>query len=303
MGIAILAFVAIFLLIASAGMLLFYREAMLQRVEQVVTPRPEGAGWRRLFGRDGHTISGVVRQFERVLPKSPSEVSKTGQRLIRAGFRQESARDVYFGAKVLVPIVLCFLVLASGLGRHNAFFVYTLALAIGFLAPDFWLGRRISFRKNKLRLGLPDALDLLVICIEAGQSLDQATKRTAEELRIARPEISDELGVVALEQRVGRARADAWKNLADRTDVDTIRGLVSVMIQCEKFGTSIAKTLRVHADTLRTQRRQKVEEQAAKTTVKLVFPLVFFIFPSLFVVTIGPAAISMMENFHKYLIH
>jgi tight adherence protein C len=165
MGIAILAFVAIFLLIASAGMLLFYREAMLQRVEQVVTPRPESGGWRRLFGRNGHSIGGVVRQFERVLPRSPSEVSKTGKRLIRAGFRQESAVDIYFGAKVLVPIVLCFLVLISGLGRHNTFFVYTVALALGFMAPDFWVGRRISLRHNKLRLGLPDALDMLVNCI------------------------------------------------------------------------------------------------------------------------------------------
>ena len=143
----------------------------------------------------------------------------------------------------------------------------------------------------------------MVICIEAGQSLDQATVRTAEELRAAQPAISDELGVVVLEQRAGRARTDAWRQFAERTAVDTVRNLVSVLVQSEKFGTSIAKTLRVHADTLRTQRRQKVEEQAAKTTVKLVFPLVFFIFPSLFVVVLGPACIVITESFKTFLTH
>jgi tight adherence protein C len=143
-------------------------------------------------------------------------------------------------------------------------------------------------------------LDLLVICIEAGLSLDQSVARTAEELSLGQPVICDELAIVVLEQRAGLPRADAWRHFAERTNVDCVRNLVSVLVQSEKFGTSIAKTLRVHSDTLRTQRRQAVEEQAAKTTVKLVFPLVLFIFPSLFLVTLGPAAITVMESFSKY---
>jgi tight adherence protein C len=196
---------------------------------------------------------------------------------------------------------LSILALASGLANNNPFFVYAIALGLGFLAPDFWLGRRISTRQASIRRGLPDVLDLLVICIEAGLSMDQATSRTAEELALAHPAVCDELGIVVLEQRAGRARSDAWKQFADRTGVDSVRNLVTVLIQSEQLGTSVAKTLRVHSDTLRTQRRQKVEEQAAKTTVKLVFPLVLFIFPSLFLVTLGPAAIIMAESFKRYL--
>lgn len=162
------------------------------------------------------------------------------------------------------------------------------------------MGRRISVRQAAIRRGLPDILDLLVICIEAGQSLDQATARTSEELRMAQPAVTDELNVVVLEQRAGRARTDAWKHFAERTGVDVVRNLVSVLVQSEQFGTSVAKTLRVHSDTLRTQRRQKVEEQAAKTSVKLVFPLVFFIFPSLFLVTLGPAVIIMADSFKQF---
>jgi tight adherence protein C len=148
---------------------------------------------------------------------------------------------------------------------------------------------------------LPDVLDLLVICVEAGLSLDQATSRTAQELNNALPDLCDELNIVVLEQRAGRARADAWKNMVERTDEESIRNMVSMLIQSEQLGTSVAKTLRVHADTLRTQRIQQVEEQAAKTSVKLVFPLVFFIFPALFLVTLGPAAIVMSESFSKML--
>jgi tight adherence protein C len=245
----------------------------------------------------------MIEQFERLLPRSQAEVSVTQQRLIRAGYRKDSALKNFYGAKVLVPLALCVLVTVTGIAHASSFLIYILALGLGFLAPDFWLGRKISTRQAAIRRGLPDVLDLLVICIEAGQSLDQATIRTAEELRLALPAVTDELRVVVLEQRAGRPRTDAWRNFADRTAVNSVRNLVSVLVQSEQFGTSAAKTLRIHSDTLRTQRRQKVEEQAAKTSVKLVFPLVFFIFPSLFLVALGPAVIIMSESFHKFLNH
>ena len=176
-----------------------------------------------------------------------------------------------------------------------------MAAGLGFLVPDFWLGKRITARQMKLRLGLPEALDLIVICVEAGLSIDKATMRTAEELRISQPAIADELNLVYLEQRAGRSRSDAWKHLAERTGVDTIRALASILIQADRFGTRVGKTLRTHSEILRTRRRQEAEEQAARTPVKLAFPLVLFIFPSLFVVTLGPSMIIMLEGFAKYL--
>ena len=294
--IATITFIVIFLLLASGGLLLFYRDATLQRIAAVITPGSKRRNLRDTIRQTGTSLGGMVEHIERVLPKSQAEVSVTQQRLIRAGFRKDAAVNNFYAAKVLVPLLLVLLVLASGI---SSFVIYAVALGLGFLAPDFWLGRRISKRQAKIRRGLPDVLDLLVICIEAGLGLDQATARTAEELQKAHPEISDEINVVVLEQRAGRPRADAWKHFAERTDVDSVRNLVSVLVQSEQFGTSIAKTLRVHSDTLRTQRRQKVEEAAAKTTVKLVFPLVLFIFPSLFLVALGPAAIIMMEGLKK----
>jgi tight adherence protein C len=303
MGFAAFTFFVIFLLIASGGMLLFYREAMLHRISEVVPSRGKRRTLLGTIQQTRFSFGGMVENLERVLPKSQAEVSVTQQRLIRAGYRKDSAVNLFYGAKVLVPLTLCLLTLVTGLARSNAFFVYALALGLGFLTPDFWLGRRITIRQKRIRLGLPDVLDLMVICIEAGLSMDQATARTAEELRVAQPAISDELGIVVLEQRAGRARSDAWKQFAERTGVDSVRNLVSVLVQSEQLGTSVAKTLRVHSDTLRIQRRQRVEEQAAKTTIKLVFPLVLFIFPSLFLVTLGPALIIMSESFQKYLNH
>lgn len=301
MGFAALAFLFIFLLIASGGLILFYREAMIQRISAVITPRAKQGNLRETIELTGATLGQVVGRFERVLPKSTAEVSVVQQRLIRAGYRSDSAVRLFYGAKVVVPLILCVLAFVTGVGKYSPFFTYLIALGLGFLAPDFWLGNRISARQARIRRGLPDVLDLLVICIEAGLSLDQSVARTAEELTMAQPAICDELDLVVLEQRAGLPRADAWRHFAERTNVDSVRNLVSVLVQSEKFGTSIAKTLRVHSDTLRTQRRQQVEEQAAKTTVKLVFPLVLFIFPSLFLVTLGPAAITVMENFDKYL--
>ena len=300
MGFAAITFFVIFLLIATGGLMMFYREAMIQRLSQVIFPRSQQAGVRSTIQQTGATLSGVVQKFETVIPRSKEETTVIQQRLIRAGYRKESAVNYFYGAKVLVPIILCIVAFATGLVRYSPFFACIIALGLGFLLPDFWLGNRIKKRQDKVRRGLPDVLDMLVICVEAGLSLDQATARTANELDVAHPDICDELNLVVLEQRAGVPRADAWRHFAERSNVESVRNLVSVLVQTEKFGTSIAKTLRVHSDTLRTQRRQKIEELAAKTTVKLVFPLVLFIFPSLFLVTLGPAAITIMESMKKF---
>jgi tight adherence protein C len=299
MGISIFAFIVVFLLISSGGLLLFYREAMLQRISEVINPNSKPKSLLASFQESGFSIGGVVTHFDNVLPKSQAEVSVVKQRLIRAGMRKESTVRIFNGSKVVTPILLCAIALVTGLGDMSPFFVYAVCLGLGFLAPDFWLGRQIKKRQSKIRRGLPDVLDLLVICIEAGLSLDQGTVRTSEELANAQPELCDELRVVVLEQRAGRPRQDTWKHLAERTDVDCVRNLVSMLVQAEQFGTSIGKTLRTHSDTLRTQRIQQVEEQAAKTTIKLIFPLVFFIFPSLFLVVLGPAVIIMMDSFKQ----
>jgi tight adherence protein C len=298
MGFAFFAFGTVFLLIVSGGLLLFYREEMLQRISDAINPHPKQKSLLTAIQQTGLSIGGVIEHFDNVLPKSQAEVSIVLQRLQRAGFRDESAVKVFYGSKVLVPILLCILSAITGLGALSPFFVYILCLAMGFLGPDFWLGRQITKRQRAIRRGLPDVLDLLVICIEAGLSLDQATARTAMELKTAQPELCDELNIVVLEQRAGRPRGDAWKHMTERTGVDAVRNLVSMLVQAESFGTSIAKTLRVHSDTMRSQRVQAVEEAAAKTTIKLIFPLVLFIFPALFVVTLGPAFISIMQSFN-----
>ena len=305
MAFAVIAFLSIFLLIVSAGLLLFYREAMIQRISAVIggTQQVEVTKQASTLQQAGSSISGVVEKFEKVLPKSQAEVSVVQQRLIRAGMRDEAALKVFYGSKVVVPLILCIVLTATGIAGKNPFIFYAMALGIGYLIPDFWLGKQIKKRQVKMRRGLPDVLDLLVICVEAGLGLDQATARTARELVFTHPVLSDELELVALEQRAGRARSEAWRHMAERTDVDVIKNLVSMLVQSEQFGTSIAKTLRTHSDTLRTQRIQQIEELAAKTTVKLIFPLVFFIFPCLFLVTLGPAMILMSEEFKQFLTH
>lgn len=303
MGVAVAAFFAVFLLIASAGLLVFYRETIQARISAAINPAVKHKSLKTTILDTREVLEGVVERFEKVVPRSEAEVSVVQQRLIQAGFRSDEAMKVFYGAKVMVPLFLCLLALVSGIGNQNPFFIYIACAGLGFLAPDFALGRMISTRQAKVRRGLPDVLDMLVICVEAGLSLDQATARTAEELRGSQPVLSDELSVVALEQRAGGARSDAWKHFADRTGVDVVRNLVSMLVQSEQFGTSVAKTLRVHSDTLRTKRVQEVEEKAAKLSVKLLFPLVLFIFPSLFVVVLGPAVIMMSESFKSMFGH
>jgi tight adherence protein C len=304
MTMALLIFVAVFLMVTSGALLYFYRRALASRLTEVVySDSFAPAGFlRQLLRTDRDAgIQRVIDPFQRMLPRSPEEVSVVQKRLILAGYRNDSHLNIFYGAKVLVPLGLTVLATVTGLYEYGMFFVYGLALGLGFLAPDFWLGNRIKARQLRIKLGLPEALDLMVICIEAGLGVDQAVMRVAEELKLTQPTISEEFNLVNLEQRAGRGRADAWRHMAERTDVDSVRSLTALLIQTDQFGTSIAKALRTHSDTLRTQRRQQAEEQAAKTTVKLVFPLVLFIFPSLFVVVLGPSLIVLKEGFEKYL--
>jgi len=298
---AIASFCAIFLMLLSVGMLLFYREASLKRISEVINPRPKPKTLLNTIQQTGFGLGTVLEQVQQLLPKSKQEISIILQRLQRAGYRGESAVNIFYGFKVVTPLTLCAVAMLTGLAAMSPFFVYALTLGVGFLLPDFWLGKQIAARQTRMRLGLPDVLDLIVICVEAGLSLDQATARTTHELKSAQPDLCDELSVVVLEQRAGRARSEAWRHMADRTDEESLRNLVSMIVQAEQFGTSIAKTLRIHSDTLRSQRVQGVEEQAAKTSVKLVFPLVLFIFPALFLVTLGPAVILMSESFKSML--
>jgi tight adherence protein C len=305
MTLVAITFLTCFVLVASGGLLLFNRSAILGRLSEIVDRRegpPEGL-FSRLRRRNPASVQQIVKPFQNLLPRSPAEVSVIQKRLIRAGYRSDAHLNGFYAAKVLVPLSLCLAATLTQAYEMGAFFVYGIAGGLGFLVPDFWLGNRISNRQRELRCGLPEALDLLVVCSEAGLGLDQSLARVAAEMRVSQPVIYDELNLLILEQKAGRPRDEALKNLAERTDVPSIRALVNTLIQADTFGASIAKSLRVYSDTMRVQRRQQAEEQAAKTTVKLVFPLVFLIFPSIFVVALGPALLSATENFKKYLMN
>jgi len=301
MQIFLFTFIAAFLLLSSLGVLIFYRQNTLRRLSRMVSQAAEASLLRTIAPERGAMVKKLVKPFENVVPRTSQDVSTVQKRLIRAGYREPAYVNLFYSAKALTPCFLCLIATVTGIYAYGPFFIYALTAGLGFMVPDFWLSTRISARQTSLRLGLPEALDLIVICVEAGLSMDKATMRAAEELRISQPAIADELNLIYLEQRAGRPRAEAWKHVGERTGVDSIRALASILIQADKFGTSIGKTLRAHAETLRTRRRQDAEEQAAKTTVKLVFPLVLFIFPSLFVVTLGPSLIIMFEGFQNYL--
>ena len=227
-------------------------------------------------------------------PKPSAELGKLRQRLVTAGYRGSEALTVFFGIRLGAAIVL-FVVLSSPLIPQSNLVIALAGAAFGYLLPSMALARVAKRRQHRIRLSLPDALDLLVVSVEAGLGLDQALQRVADELTLAHPELSDELRLINLELRAGKGRSEALRNLAERTGVDDLSSLAAMLIQTDKFGTSVARSLRVHSEVLRTKRKQRAEEAAAKTGVKMVFPLVFCIFPAIWVVTIGPAAIKFVE--------
>jgi tight adherence protein C len=232
----------------------------------------------------------------KLVPADANKKSYADLLIIRAGYRNPSTILALRGAKVLLPIALVIFVFASGLHRMNPFVFPVLAAVVGYLVPELWLVWRVHARQTLLRRALPDCLDLLVICVEAGLGLDQALLKVAEELRVSHPELTGELKLVNLEMRVGKSRMEALRELGRRTGLEDIKSLVAMLIQTERFGTSISQSLRVFSDDMRMRRRQRAEEMSAKTAVKMVPALVFFIFPALMVVILGPAVITLVRQ-------
>ena len=289
--IPVLAFLFVTLLVAGAAMALTPRTSAVveQRLFEIggSAAAAERSSWRQ-------ALIGRLKRLGEMAPKSPAEMSKLQRKLVAAGYRRHEAIWIFLGLRIGVAFAFFAITTLPIFFRPNLI-ISLVAAAIGYLLASMMLGRMASRRQHRIRLSLPDALDLLVVSVEAGLGLDQAIQRVGEELSFAHPELSEELRLINLELRAGVARAEALHNLGHRTGVDDVISLVAMLVQTDKFGTSVAQSLRVHSDTLRTKRRQRAEEAAAKTGVKMVFPLVFCIFPAIWVVTIGPAAIKFVQ--------
>src|SRR5271157_4336772 len=229
-----------------------------------------------LFGRMGMTVNDQLQM-----------------RFRAAGLRTQNSIDGYFAVRLLGPVAV--LVLWTFF-RQIGFFGVALMAAGAYLGPDVWLTARTRRRREQVRLGLPDALDLMVVCVDAGLGLDQALLRTGQELGASHPVLAEELMQVNLEQRAGKPRIDAWRDMADRTQLDTVKGFANMLAQSDRFGTPVSRALSTFADGLRKRRSQLAEEMAAKATIKLMFPLVLFIFPAMFIVLLGPAALTISRN-------
>jgi len=255
----------------------------------------------------------VVRVFEQIgeqIPLSPLDQTVTKRDLVMAGFRSEGALRIFYGVKVAFCLVM--FVFSLMLHRHvteNPVLRIVFLVAgtgLGYYAPGMYLEKLVKKRQMQLRLSLPDALDMMVVSVEAGLGLDQALQYVAREMEESHQELSDELGLVGLEMRAGKRRSEALRNLADRTGEEELRKLVAILVQTDRFGTSMGESLRTHSDFMRLRRKQEAEERAAKVGVKLVFPIFLFILPSMMIVAVGPAMLRlfqdlfpMMQNFGK----
>ena len=236
----------------------------------------------------------VLNPLSKALPLSASDVSRTRTWLVQAGFRERQHLVIYVAARILGA--LGFIALTVAISGFDSIYLLAGALAFGFFLPRFILKRLIRNRQREITVGLPDALDLTVVCVEAGLPLDQALMRVGEDLKHAHPALSGEFHLANLEMRAGKPRAEALRNLAARTAVDDVRSLVASLIQTDRFGTSIVQALRMYSDSLRTERRRRAEEQAAKAGVKMIIPIVVFALLPLLMVTLGPAMIELYHN-------
>jgi len=289
--IAILIFVSLTAAVFALGYRRYVRPAALYRGVEAVVASPAPRGF--------FTVIEIARKIGAKLPPAPGDASRYARDLVTAGYRSASAPAVFYGLKLsLAGVFLLFgLLLQSRTPLAlPAQIAYVLLAAIGgFRLPGFFLARRIKERQRKLRRALPDALDLMVVCAEAGCAVDRALRTVSREVEVAHPEFTDELNLMLLEVNAGARRRDALLHMAERTREPEVRKFVTVLVQADRFGTEIAEALRTHAEHLRIRRRQDAEERAGKVSVKLVFPIFLFILPCMLLVTVGPAAIEIWK--------
>ena len=281
------------------------KESLPQRFKEIASPPETRSGI--LEGSAGKWLEGIRKRFAAKLPRDEEIVEiLTGKELVgarlllnQAGYRKSIAYTIYWSLRVGLPILLAVSAFlygkARGLADQPILFLVILGVAVGFVIPGLLLQLKIRKRKEQITDSLPDALDLLVVCVEAGLGLNAAFVKITEEFKLSGPTLSDEFDIVNREMVAGKPRQDALRALAERTAVEEVKSLVAMLVQTEKLGTSLAQSLRVHSDSLRTRRRQKAEEAAAKTTIKLVFPLVFLLFPALFIVILGPGVLQIIQ--------
>jgi tight adherence protein C len=281
------------------------KESLPQRFKEIASPPETRSGI--LEGIAGKWLEGIRKRFAAKLPRDEEIVEiLTGKELVgarlllnQAGYRKPVAYTIYWSLRVGLPILLAVSAFlygkVRGLANQPILFLMILGVAVGFVIPGLLLQLKIRKRKEQITDSLPDALDLLVVCVEAGLGLNAAFVKITEEFKLSGPVLSEEFDIVNREMVAGKPRQDALRALAERTAVEEVKSLVAMLVQTEKLGTSLAQSLRVHSDSLRTRRRQKAEEAAAKTTIKLVFPLVFLLFPALFIVILGPGVLQIIQ--------
>jgi tight adherence protein C len=290
-------FAAVAVAIAAGGMLWLQQTAPEQRRIRALT-QPSSSGLVLDTPSLTDTPDPLLAKLSRLVPKSPKDMGRLQRRLTRAGYPQLQAAVYFSIAEIVLPIVL-FVLTILVLGLNTGWLPALFLGFLGYVAPTLWLGRATGLRQKQIRNGLPDALDLLTVCVEAGSGLDQAMSKASEELLMAHPALAEELRTIIVEIRAGKPRLQAFHNFAERTGVEDVRTLVSMLTQTDRFGTSVADALRVQADTSRTKRRQAAEERAGKVGVKLVFPLALCLFPALYVVCFGPVVVAIYRAFFE----
>ena len=289
-----IAFVAIATATGAAAWWLTDPQVLQRRLSSMAAaPAASPAGKESLVGE---RLPNTVRQLRSFVPKSPKAMNRIERLLASAGYHGPWPATLFAAVQFTLPVVI-FLTIVLMFGTGVAMIFAVIFGMIGYFIPTLWLGRAITARRREISNGLPDAIDLMIVCIEAGSGIDQALNKVAEELALPYPALARELEMISTETRAGKPRLEAFRNFAERTKVEDVRSLVAMLIQTDRFGTSIGMALRTHAETSRTKRRQRAEERAAKLAVKLLFPLVFCLFPAFYVIVLGPSMLRIFRHF------